>query len=58
MTQKIKYRDDVDKQMFPWMTRELIIAVLISVPAAFVACVHGGDKTGHWSVGDVLMRAV
>jgi hypothetical protein len=18
--------------------------------------VHGGDKTGHWSVGDVLMR--
>jgi hypothetical protein len=20
--------------------------------------VHGGDKTGHWSVGDVLMRAV
>ncbi|MDQ3245925.1 MAG: hypothetical protein M3Q52_03345, partial [Pseudomonadota bacterium] len=19
--------------------------------------VHGGDKTGHWSVGDVLMRA-
>jgi hypothetical protein len=22
------------------------------------ACVHGGDKTGHWSVGDVLMRAV
>ena len=20
--------------------------------------VHGGDKTGHWSVGDVLMGAV
>ena len=23
-----------------------------------VPSVHGGDKTGHWSVGDVLMRAV
>ncbi len=27
------------------------------VPYVEGLAVHGGDKTGHWSVGDVLMRA-
>jgi hypothetical protein len=30
-----------------------VAAVALAVPA-----VHGGDKPGHWIVGDVPMRAV
>ena len=32
-------------------------AVALVANEAVDVCVHGGGKAGHWSVGDVLMRA-
>ena len=41
-----------------WYYMQTNIAEIRRVGQQPALCVHGGDKPGHWIVGDVPMRAV